>query len=109
MPDGHADDPGQQLDELGGQDDAEGGAVDRGAPAGHSERVRVVDLGQFFAGYDPAHSLVTSFVHAGENPGAAGGTSSSRPASISRSITPPARTRHDRRSSRGSWPRTSPV
>ena len=68
-----------------------GGAVDRGPPAGHRERVRVVELGQLLAGHDPAHTMITSFVHAGENPGAAGGTSSSRPASICGAITPPAR------------------
>ena len=66
---------------FAGQDDAERGPVDRRPPAGHRERVRVVQLGQLLAGHDPAHSLVTSFVHTGENPGAAGGTSSSRPAS----------------------------
>src|SRR5262249_49566917 len=89
------------------QDDAERGAVDRGAPAGHGERVGVVNLGEFFAGYDLAHSLVTSFVHAGENPGAAGGTSSSRPASITRPITPPARPYRD--PPPRSWRRTSPA
>ena len=82
------------LTSFDGQDDAERGAVDRGPPAGHRERVRVVELGQLLAGHDPAHSLVTSFVHAGENPGAAGGTSSSRPASICVAITPPARRTH---------------
>ena len=64
------------------QDDADGGLVDRRPPAGQRERVPVVQLGHLLAGHDLAHSLVTSFVHTGENPGAAGGTSSGRPASI---------------------------
>ena len=46
--------------------------------------------GPHLAGNDLAHNLVTSFVHTGENPGAAGGTSSGRPASISSCLTPPA-------------------
>src|SRR5262249_35190611 len=107
MPDGHPDDPGQQLEQLRGQDDAKRGAVDRGPPAGHGERGGVVDLGQSFAVYALAHSLFPSFVQGGETPGGAGGPSSSRPASlICAAITPPARTVHWRLEY---WRRASPA
>ena len=91
VPGDHPGQPAEQPGELDGQDDADRGAVDRRPPAGHRERVRVVQLGQLLAGHDPAHKLITSFVHTGENPGAAGGTSSSRPALTWSAITPPAR------------------
>ena len=45
MPDGQADEPGQQAGQLDEQDDAERGLVDRGAPYGQRERVPVVQLG----------------------------------------------------------------
>src|SRR5690242_5895146 len=111
MPGDHPDQPAQQLDELGYQDDPERGPVYRRAPAGHRERVRVVELGQLLTGHDPAHTMITSFVHAGENPGAAGGTSSSRPTLICAAITPPAQRtrRHLRPPWWSPWRRAFPV
>src|SRR5208282_722259 len=89
MPGDHADQPGQQPVQMHHQDDPGRGLVDRCPPDGPGERVAIVDLGHLLAGYDLAHTLVTSFVHTGENPGAAGGTSSSRPATVTTAITPP--------------------
>ena len=81
VPDGQADEPGQQPGQLDDQDDAERGLVDRGAPHGQRERVPVVQLGHLLARHDLAHNMITSSRFAtGEKPGAAGGTSSSRPA-----------------------------
>ena len=108
VPGDHADQPGQQPVQMHHQDDPGRGLVDRRPPDGQGERVAVVQLGHLLAGYDLAHTLVTSFVHTGENPGAAGGTSSSRPACICRAITPPAR-QNPGPPSRGSWRRASPA
>ena len=53
MPGDHPDQPGQQLEQLRGQDEAERGAVDRRPPAGQRERVRGCTAG-------PAASPVTT-------------------------------------------------
>src|SRR5208283_1714537 len=97
--------------QLHQQDEPGGGLVDGCPPDGQGERVPVVQLGHLLAGYDLAHTLVTSFVHTGENPGAAGGTSSGRPASsICAAITPPARQPGRRlRPSWSPWRRASPA
>jgi hypothetical protein len=90
-----ADDPDDEPGQPGDEDESGRGLVDRGTEDGPGERVGVVDLGDLFPGDHAAHKMLpSSMVVPGENPGAAGGTSSSRPALISRSITPPARKVH---------------
>src|SRR5690242_7037845 len=103
MPGDQPGSPSDQPGELDEDDDADWGSVDRRPPAGQRERVGVGELGHLLAGHDSAHTMITSFVHTGETPGAAGGTSSSRPASIWAAITPPVRTAHRRLPSWGSW------
>jgi hypothetical protein len=108
MPDDQPGQPAQQPGQLDQEDEPGRSLVDRCPPDRQGEWVPVVQLGHLLAGHYLAHSLVTSFVHAGENPGAAGGTSSSRPAwSIWAAITPPARPR--RRLPTCSWRRISPA
>jgi len=103
--------PEQEPGQPGEEDDSGRGLVDRGAEDGAGEGVGVVDLGDLFAGHDAAHTMITSSMNvSGENPGAAGGTSSSRPATVTRAITPPARPAHPgQRSRRGPGRRECPA
>src|SRR5208282_2752330 len=96
-----------QPDELYDPDDRFGGAVDRGPPDWGGERVGVVDLGEllpgrraFAAHYDgtPLH-----FMPDVGRLGAAGGSSSSRPASSLPGFRPP-----DRRPRRPAWRSAAP-